>query len=272
MRTITPIAKLILLVLASPALAQWEQVPGKSVPRTDDGEPDLTAPAPRAADGKPDLSGVWLPDAELMPEDAGFELVEGNLPLPLHLVDVMAALEPGEVEMQPWAAELLKERLASEGLHDPIAYCKPWGVTVHAANLLPYKIIQMPDLVLILNEQDTVFRQIFLDGRKPVEDPVPRWLGYSTGRWEDGELVVDTAGFTDQTWLDVSGHPHTESLHLTQRFRRLDAGHLEIETTVDDPDTYSQPFTYTISATVMADDDLLEFFCTDNEISSQHYQ
>ena len=145
-------------------------------------------------------------------------------------------------------------------------------MTLHAANLLPYKIVQTPDLVIILNEQDTVFRQIFLDGRKTVEDPVPRWLGYSTGRWDDDELVVITTGFTDQTWLDVSGHPHTESLRLTQRFRRLDAGHLEIETTVDDPDAYSQPFTFTISATVMPDDDLLEFFCTDNEISSDHYQ
>ena len=101
---------------------------------------------------------------------------------------------------------------------------------------------------------------------------MPRWLGYSTGRWDDDELVVETTGFTDLTWLDFSGHPHTESLHLTERFRRRDAGHLEIETTVNDPETYSQPFTYKMTATVMADDDLLEFFCTDNEISSDHYQ
>jgi hypothetical protein len=263
---------LMLFVIVAPAQAQWQQVPDRSVPRTLDGEPDLSAPAPRTADGRPDLSGVWLPDANLLPEDGGFELVEGNTPLPLHLIDVMAALEPGETEMEPWAEKLLEQRLESEGLDDPIAYCKPWGITMHAANLLPYKIVQTPDLVLILNEQDTVFRQVFLDGRKPVEDPVPRWLGYSTGRWEDETLVVETTGFTDQTWLDASGHPHTESLHLTQRFRRPNAGHLEIETTVDDPGTYSNPFTYTISATIMPDDDLLEFFCTDNEISSQHYQ
>lgn len=266
------IANLMLFLLAAPAFAQWEQVPDPTVPRTADGKADLGAPAPRTADGKPDLSGVWLPDAGLLPEDGGFELVEGNTPLPLQLMDVMAELEEGTSEMHPWTAELLEQRLASQGLEDPIAYCKPWGVTMHAANLLPYKIVQTPDLILILNEQDTVFRQIFLDGRKPVEDPLPRWLGYSTGRWEGDVLVVETTGFTDQTWLDASGHAHTEDLHLTQRFRRIDAGHLGIEITVNDPGAYTKPFTYSISATVMPDDDLLEFFCMDNEISSQHYQ
>ena len=258
------------LIIGAPAFGQWEQDPDKSVPRTDTGEPDLTAPAPRAADGKLDLTGVWMTVADLIPQ--GFELVEGELPLPRHLMDVMADLEPGAVEMKPWAAELVEERLASRGLVDPVAYCKPWGVTQHATNALPYKIVQTPDLIVILNEQDTVFRQVFLDGREPVEDPVPRWLGYSTGRWDGDELVVDTTGFTEETWLDAMGHPHTESLHLTERFRRRDAGHLEIETTVDDPETYSQPFTYTVTATITPDDDLLEFFCTDNEISSDHYQ
>jgi hypothetical protein len=105
-----------------------------------------------------------------------------------------------------------------------------------------------------------------------VEDPVPRWLGYSTGQWDGNELVVETTGFTDLTWLDFSGHPHTESLQLTERFRRVDAGHLQIETTVNDPEAYSKPFTYSFTATVMPDDDLLEFFCTDNEMSSEHYQ
>lgn len=264
-------ATLFIALIADPhAYGQWKQFPDKSIPRTAAGEPDLTAPAPRAVDGKPDLSGVWLPVADLIPTD--FELVEGDLPLPRHLIDVMADLEPGTVEMKPWAAELFEKRLASRGIDDPIAYCKPWGVTLHIANILPYKIVQTSRLVLILNEQDTVFRQIFLDGREPVEDPLPRWLGYSTGRWEGNELVVETTGLSEETWLDASGHPHTESLHLTERFRRRDAGHLEIETTIDDPGAYSKSFTYTVAATIMPDDDLLEYFCTDNEISSQHYQ
>jgi hypothetical protein len=270
MRLFIAITVLTALVIGPPVQAQWQQVPDKSVPRTSNGEPDLTAPAPRAAGGKPDLTGVWLPDADPPPTE--FELVEGDLPLPRHLIDVMADLDPEEVQMKPWAAELFNERLESRGIADPIAYCKPWGITLMMANVLPYKIVQMPDLILILNEQDTIFRQVFLDGRETVEDPVPRWMGYSTGRWDDDVLVVDTTGLTDNTWLDAMGHPHTESLHLTERFRRLDAGHLEVETTVDDPDVYSKPFTYTVTATVMADDDLLEFFCMDNELSSEHYQ
>ena len=258
------------LVVGPHAYGQWKQVPDKSIPRSTAGEADLTAPVPRAADGKPDLTGVWMPDTDPLPE--GFELVEGNLPLSRHLIDVMADLEPGEVEMKPWAAALFEKRLASRGLDDPIAYCKPWGVTMLTTNILPYKIVQTPDLVVILNEQDTVFRQIFLDGREPVEDPVPRWMGYSTGQWDDDELVVATTGLIEETWLDAMGHPHTESLRLTERFRRSNAGHLEIETTIDDPDAYSKSFTYTVRATVMPDDDLLEFFCMDNEISSDHYQ
>ncbi len=261
---------LVALFTGNPAHGQWQQLPDKSVPRNDTGEPDLKAPAPRTADGKPDLAGVWAADADL--HMAGVEFVEGEVTLPRHLMDVMMDLEPGAVETKPWAAELVEQRLASRGLDDPVAYCKPWSVNQQASNLTPYKIVQTPDLIVILYEQDTVFRQIFLDGRKPVEDPVPRWLGYSTGRWDDDELVVETTGFTDLTWLDFTGHPHTESLHLTERFRRTAAGHLEIETTVNDPETYSQPFSYTMTATIMPDDDLLEFFCTDNEISSDHYQ
>lgn len=242
MKTVIAATLLMALAVGPDAYGQWTQVPDRSVPRTPAGEPDLTAPARRAANGKPDLTGVWLPDVD--PPLEGVVFVEGEFPLPRHLIDVMADLEPGEVEMKPWAAELFEQRLGSRGLEDPIAYCKPWGVTLHATNALPYKIVQTPDLIVILNEQDTVFRQIFLDGREPVEDPLPRWLGYSTGRWDDDELVVETTGFTDQTWLDASGHPHTESLHLTERFRRVDAGHLQIEMTIDDSDAYSKPVAY----------------------------
>ncbi len=273
MRSIIAVTAITALVIGLPAHSQWKQVPDKSIPRSTTGEPDLMAPVPRAADGKPDLTGVWLADTDPPPE--GVDFVEGDLQIPRHLINVMADLEPGEVEMKPWVAELWEQRIAGQFgqyLDSPLAYCKPWTVTHLTANILPYKIVQTPDLILILNEQDTVFRQIFLDGREPVEDPLPRWLGYSTGRWDDDELVVDTIGFNDEGWLDASGHAQSESLHLIERFRRRDTGHLEIETTVDDPGAYSKPFSYTVTATVMADDDLLEYFCTDNEISSDHYQ
>ena len=121
-------------------------------------------------------------------------------------------------------------------------------------------------------EENSVFRQIFLDARKPVDDAVPRWMGYSTGRWDGDALVVDTVGFPDRHWLDGMGHPSSAQLHLIERWRRPDAGHLEIETTIDDPGAYTKPITFTVTAMALPDDDLLEYFCTENEKDVEHYQ
>jgi len=261
---------LLTFIACTHAHGQWAQFPDKSIPRTGAGEADLMAPAPRAADGHPDLSGVWLPDADPVPE--GLELVESGQLLPRHMIDITADLAPEEVELRPWAAELFDQRLQNRGIDSPEANCRPAGVPYLTALVLPYKIVQTPELVIILYEQDTVFRQIFLDGSEPVEDPLPRWMGYSTGRWDGDVLVVDTVGLIEESWLDGMGHPHSESLRVIERFRRPDSGHLNIETTIDDPDAYAQPITYTVTATVFTDDDLLEYFCSDNEKSSVHYQ
>ena len=261
------------LVLAMPrAYAQWEKVPHPSVPRTRAGEALLTAPAPKARARKPDLTGVWLADTELLPPEAGLSVEGGELELSRYMINVAADVPPDEVLLQPWAAELFQQRLESGGTEDPVAHCKPTGLPLMNVLPVPFKIVQTPELVVVLYEENTVFRQIFLDGRKPVEDPVPQALGYSTGRWEGRELVVDTIGFSDRHWLDAMGHPLTERLHLVERFRRPDAGHLEIETTIDDPGAYTKPFTYTVKLTALPDDDLLEYFCTDNEKDAQHYQ
>jgi hypothetical protein len=268
MRTI--VAAILVFAVAAQTNAQWAQTPDSLIPRTASGEPNLAAPVPRAADGKPDLSGVWLPDADPLPE--GIETVEGDEPFPRHMIDITADLEPADVELQPWAAALLDQRMENRGLDSPLAFCKPTGVPFVNAIALPYKIVQTQDLILILYEENTVFRQIFLDGRETVEDPWPRWMGYSTGHWADDELVVETTGLTEESWLDGMGHPHSESMRVIERFRRLDAGHLAIETTIDDPEAYTRPITYTVTATAMPDDDLLEYFCTENEKSSAHYQ
>jgi hypothetical protein len=188
------------------------------------------------------------------------------------MIDITADLDPEDVELLPWAAELFEQRLANRGTDSPLAYCKPTGVPFVNAISLPYKIVQTPDLVIVLYEENTVFRQIFLDGRETVPDPLPRWMGYSTGNWDGDELVVETVGLTGESWLDGMGHPHSDSLRVIERFRRLDAGHLEIETTIDDRAAYRQPITYTLTATAVPDDDLLEYFCTENERSSAHYQ
>jgi len=257
------------LIVSPIANSQWAQFPDRSVPRTAAGEPNLAAPAPRAADGKPDLTGVWQPDADPIPE--GIVSVEGDLPIPRHMINITADLDPQEARLTPWAADMFNQRLQSRGTDNPLAHCLPTGVPLLNAIVLPYKIVQTPDLVLILYEENTIFRQIFLDGREPVDEPLPRWMGYSTGQWDDDELVVDTIGLDDRSWLDVMGHPHTDAMHVIERFRRPDAGHLEIETTIDDPGAYEQPITYTVRATIVPDDDLLEYFCAENEKSSVHY-
>jgi hypothetical protein len=268
MSTRATLVSTVALLVAAPACAQWETMPHRSIPRTSMGAPDLTAPAPKAR-RTPDLSGVWLPDAEPLPP--GLQTVEGDQPFPRHMIDIAAGLQPEDVPLQPWAAQILQERLAASGTASPMSACRPTGVPWINAMPLPYKIVQTASLVLILYEADTVFRQIFLDGREPLEDAVPRWMGYSTGRWENGELVVDTVGLTEQSWLDGMGHPHSEQLRVTERFRRLDAGHLEIEVTLDDAQAFTRPFSYTIKTTAVPEDDLLEYFCTENEKSSSNY-
>ena len=137
---------------------------------------------------------------------------------------------------------------------------------------LPYKIVQTPDLVLMLHEENSDFRQVFLDGREPAEDALPRWLGYSTGRWEGDTLVVTTVGITEQSWIDALGNPHTEQLRVTERFRRPSVGRLEMDITLEDPGAYTKPITYTVGATLQPDQDLLEYFCTENEKDVQHFE
>jgi hypothetical protein len=259
-----------MLSLAPAAHAQWGKVHDRAVPRARDGVPDLSAPVPRAPDGKPDLSGVWLPDTEPLPP--GVKTVEGDLPFPRYMMNIAADFKPEEFPITPWAAGLLAQRAERGGQDSPLAHCKPTGMPFASSVPLPYKIVQTPRLILVLYEDNTDFRQIFLDRRKPVDNPVPRWMGYSTGHWDGDELVVRTVGLTDQSWLDARGHPHSGELRVTERFRRRDVGHLEIETTIDDPKAYTQPITYTVKTTLVADEDLLEYFCTENEKDAQHYR
>jgi hypothetical protein len=259
----------VTLLGAPPARAQWQPVPDRALRRASRGAPDLAAPAPKR-DGRPDLSGVWLPDTDPLPP--GEQTVEGDLEFPRHMNNYAADLKEEDLQIKPWAAELLKTRLEDSGGLDPAAHCKPLGMPFLNAAPLPYKIVETPGLVLVLYEGDTVFRQVFLDGREPVEDAVPRIMGYSTGKWQGDTLVVDTVGFRDRDFIDAMGHPHSDKLHLIERFRRPDVGHLEIEMTIDDPGAYLQPLTYTVKASLLPDTDLLEYFCAENEKDAPHYR
>lgn len=274
MKSITATVAACVLMFAIQAAAQWAKKPDTSIPRTRDGKPNLSASAPKTQDGKIDLSGVWQPEGDPNAVPKGVETIEsitGFAP-PRHFVDITADLKPEDVPFQPWAAALFQQRLQSQGKDDPIAHCQPTGVPAIGAVPVPYKIVQTPGLVVILYEEGTVFRQIFLDARRPIQDPQPRWMGYSNGKWEGDTLVVDTVGFIERSWLDRLGHPHSDALHVIERFRRRDVGHLEIEVTIDDPKAYTKPFTYTQKAILVPDDDLLEYFCSENEKDVQHFQ
>jgi hypothetical protein len=125
-------------------------------------------------------------------------------------------------------------------------------------------------LIAVLHEAGWNFRQIYTDGRKPPADPQPLWLGYSTGKWEGDTLVVDTVGFNDKSWLDAIGHPHSDALHMVERLRRRDFGHLDVEVTMDDSKMYTKPFTIKFTERLVPDSDLLEYVCEENEKDVQH--
>jgi hypothetical protein len=134
----------------------------------------------------------------------------------------------------------------------------------------PFKIIQIPGLVVILHEALMTFRQVFTDGRALPQEAEPTWMGYSVGTWEGNQLVVRTTGFNDKTWLDIAGHPVTEELKVTERFRRRDFGHLDLEITIDDAKAYTRPWTVNVGATLLPDTDLIEFVCNENERDLPH--
>jgi len=149
--------------------------------------------------------------------------------------------------------------------------CLPPGPKAGISGLaFPMKIVQTPNLVVVLYEYDTIFRQIFTDGRALPEDPNPTWMGYSIGHWDGDTLVVTTAGYNDRTTLDLGGHPHTEALRITERFHRRDAGHIDLQVTLDDPKAYTRSWTLPVELVLMPDGELIEYFCDDNERDAAH--
>jgi hypothetical protein len=241
-------ATILVSILCGPLPAQWIKYPASGIPRTADGRADLSAPAPKAANGHPDLSGVWSPDTK-----------------PLQVIAPEAT-----IPFQPWSRKLSQERAeGARGKDDPAAYCIP-GMPKLLVLPYPYKIVQVPGVTLMLYEGFTTFRQVFTDGRALPEDPQPSWLGYSVGKWDGDTFVVDTVGVNARTWLDNAGRPHSDAMHLTERYHRRDFGHLEMQLTIDDPKTYTRPWTVNENAILLPDTDLLEYVCTENNRDIEH--
>jgi hypothetical protein len=261
------VAAVIVLVCAASAAssAQWLKYPTAGVPRTADGKPNLSAPAPRTADGKPDLSGIWdIEHNRPCPPPGCFDMEVGQ-----EFVNIGWSLKGG-LPYQAWAAAARKKRSDENGKDDPVTHCLPGGVVKSHTSALMRKIVQTPALVVILKEADTSFRQIFTDGRPLPTVEQPTFDGYSVGKWEGDTLVVQTIGFKDGMWLDRSGSPMTDAGRLTERFRRVNYGRLEIEITVDDPKAYTAPWTVKLNHSIVLDTDLLDYTCLENEKSLAH--
>ena len=216
-------------------------------------KPVPTGPTPRMPNGKPDLSGIWL------------NITEGNPAAPLPL--------------QPWAKKIQQERQDKQFPPSPQALCQP-SSPIQMIGSFPYMFVQTATILVMLREYDVAMvRQIFLDGHPHPDLETgkmggsrawnPSWLGHSVGQWEGETLVVDTVGFNDRSWLQSA--PHTEQLHLVERFRRPDFGHLEIDVTAEDPGAFTAPWKHHLIGTIAAkDEEILEFICNEDNIDLQH--
>ena len=231
-----------------PLGAQWLHLPTPGVPRTADGKPNLTAPAPLSPEGKPDLSGLWGRASDK------------------YYNNIAADQEPGVV--QTWAEALYQLRRKDFGKDSMETLCVPFGPAYTTTPYRESRIIQTPAMLAILNN-DLTYRAIFMDGRQLEKDPNPSWMGYSVGHWDGDTLVVESNGYNDKTWLDNTGHPHTESLRVTERYRRADFGHIELQVTFDDPKALTKPITVPIHMELVTDTEMLEYAC-ENERDHAH--
>jgi hypothetical protein len=250
MRTIAAVAAVLTLSLSATMAAQWHGYQTPGVPRLPDGKPNLAAPAPRTAEGKPDLSGIWQATRAVF--------------------DLAQAVRKGE--QVPFTAEgraVFEERRKTNSKYDPSARCLPTGLPVRALLRTPFKIVQTPPVMAILYESRTTFRQILTDGR-PLPEVVdwPAWNGFSVGKWDGDTFVAETIGFNGKPWLDQAGYPASDALKITERMRRRDFGHIDLEMIIDDRKMYSRPWSIFSELTLQVDTELLEFICEENEKDS----
>jgi hypothetical protein len=269
----------ILFLWAAAAPAQWLNHRAPGVPLDRNGKPDLTAKAPRTPNGKPDLSGVWHVEPtglkemkRLFGEDVNAIDVPGMEAdtISKYGINIFQDFKPEDVPMRPEAAAIFSRRAPGGSDVLPSTHCLPLGIPLVTMLSELTKIVQTPSLVVVILELNNSYRQIYLDGRKLPVDPSPSWMGYSVGHWEGDTLVVETAGLNDKSWLDVMGHPQSEAMHITERYRRRDFGHLDVEITFDDPKMYTKPFAIKVTHLLQPDTDVLEDVCAENEVDRTH--
>lgn len=243
-------ALFVLLSLSLPVDAQWFDWQSPLVPRDADGNPDMQSPVPKTADGGVDLSGLWVP------EDARGSLFD-------------------ESRILGWARDAMAAAESNFYKTDPRFHCLPSGPSSYPAGPSvggTRRILQRPDIIAILNP-DMTYRQVFMDGRGLEADPLlPTWMGYSAGHWDGDTLVIESNGYKDKTWLTREGLPHTERLRITERYTRLDYGHMTLEITYEDPGVLiGGPVQATVDLVLRPDGAMLEVICNESETGQRNY-
>ncbi len=285
------IAALVILgtsIASAPLAAQWLKYPTAGVPRKN-GKVDMFAPAPRLADGKPDFSGIWTTGdsydrrarglstpKDLAPPRDPQSFKEAETPAdPTAIVGSRQMSNigidlPGGLPYQPWLVPIVKKRTANDAIDDPHIRC--WPDNFIRAYGMPHllKFVHTPGLLVMLNELNAGYRQVFTDARPLPKDPNPNLQGYSSGKWSGDTLVIDSIGFRDDTWIDWNGSVLTEAAKVQEQIRRPDFGHLDIQVTVDDPKAYTKPWTVQLRQRIVVDTELVDEMCLENEQSLQH--
>ena len=250
------------LLMAGAVDAQWLHHPTPGTPRLADGKPNLSAPAPRMADGRPDLSGIWKSECDF----------GSTCFLQSRFFDLAKDLKPPDVEMTPWAAAIQAQRESREHVDDPLGYCLPAGVP-RIGFFSTFKILPAGLEIVFLYESvpGPLFREVFTDGRPLPKVTDRTWMGYSVGSWDGDTLVVETEGFRDGGWLDTrKARPHSDALHVTERMRRTDFGHMDWTITINDLKAYRRPWTVKSTLSLLPDTELLETFCDAHEKTMEH--
>jgi hypothetical protein len=210
-------------------------------------------PKDQASAGSHDFSGVW----KMPPEAYGhYDQSFGTTDLP----------------MTPWAKKKFDDARPSEGpkgvtikeLNDPFYACYPPGVPRIYLHPFAMEIVQTPKEVVQLFEYDHLVRHIYIDGRPHPDDPDPTWMGNSIGHWEGDTLVVDGIGFNDKSWIDRVGHPHSEKLHVIERWRRVSPTTAQVDFTLEDPVAYTKPIKKQFVFLLQPKWEILEHVCIDN--------
>lgn len=262
------VAGALIAACSTTVSAQWPDHKKATAPRTPDGKIDLTAPPPRTADGKPDLSGTWQnagrgqgqPREQLSLDEKPFAT----------FANIGVGFKEG-LPLRPASAAILKERMANFSKDNPDVWCLPLGNQQFNSHPFPSKIIQNPNIIVMMYETHMGVRQIYMDGRPlPNNDPQPWFYGYSVGRWEGDTLVVETIGFKADGWLDINGSPLGEKGKTIERFRRTSYGALEVEQTIEDPEHYTRSFTTRLNWRLLPDTEIMEMVCTENNQSIHH--